>query len=121
MDKIGEIITKLLARIKQSKLKWEPTADKDTFVAPLANGAVTLAQLRSQSGRTNVLALFDPNGIEIGSYSSHRITPSPLINIFYKTDQTWPNMLHELYTVARRSSLQIDKKLDLILSDLEGD
>ena len=106
MAEITDILTKLLERTNQDKVRWQPTSDEQTFVAVLGNLSVMV--LRDSIGDP-VLKILNKAGREI-----------EVLDGGVGSGTEWREDLFELHKKARRAALGVDSQLDELLKELES-
>lgn len=110
MAEIYEIIPKLIERTDQDKLPWQTTADEETFVAVVGNLSVSIAP----RGYHYFFQVLNEEGREI----EHLYTA--LVDDI-EAQIELQEMLSDLYGKAKRNALQVDSKLDELLTELTKD
>ncbi len=104
---INDIILKLLERTDQGRVDWEATVNEDVYVAVIGNLSVSL----NQDFRKGVtVQILDEQGREIRALSS---SSGEALEV--------SAALGELYSKAKRSALQVDSRLDELLTELTKD
>lgn len=100
MNKIEEIVVKLLELSEDGKITWKPTANEETFAAVLGNTSALISKIGGSTRKNYLLRILNQTGTEIGRYSSAQ------------------EDLRALHVTARRSALNIDAELDGLLVEL---
>lgn len=105
------LFEEVLDKTVSGRIKWEPTAEDDHFVASVGGKFTILA--RSYTWRDEVggkgggpsLVLKDAEGRE-------------LIRVTSSVEGLTVNQLSELYEMVRRQALRVDEKVDEVLAEL---
>ena len=117
MDKMTEIMTKLIEKSCDGKITWRDTAGKQKFLTMLGETGVAI----DHDSATGVyeLQIVDNRGRVIESVSADELLLGNLLPGRSSTQETLAN-LKDLHEVARRSALNIDSTLDEIASHLDA-
>ena len=119
MDKMTEILTKLIEKSRDGKIAWRDTAVKQTFLTMLGETGVSIGF----NSVTSVyeLQILDNRGRVIESVSAGYPSLAELeFSLPGAEKQIATNTLRDLHEVARRSALNIDATLDEIASHLDA-
>lgn len=119
MDKMTEIVTKLIAKSRDGKITWRDTAGKQTFLAMLGETGVSI----DFDSETSVykLQILDNRGRVIESVSAGYVAFAKLsLGPPRAEKQMATSALRDLHEVARRSALNIDETLDELASHLDA-
>jgi len=113
LEQYAEIVSKLHQKTKAGRLLWEPRSDG--FSCSLRestadNFSFFISEQERTRGPVVFLSMYDADSNAIFRVHSTSLPTSP-------TEETLSDSLRELYTLARRQALKIDKKLRSV-SDL---
>jgi hypothetical protein len=114
MAEIEDILEKVLRATVNGKLQWKATADKDTFIAGLEGKFTLLVQdLGSRSFEPYYFSMSDSGGNVITEQTVYNpSTPMGSEPLEY-------DRVKSLYSLARRNTLDIDRKLSDAASMLD--
>ena len=104
MIELGQILGGLVQRTTEGKLKWSRSVETDRFVTSVDAISVVIAEIRHTSYRLDIL---DESGQTIDSLVYPNVTDEQ------------DEQLARLYTLARRSALDIDATLERLAKGLE--
>ena len=112
MDKMTEIMTKLIEKSRDGKITWRDTAGKQKFLTMLGETGVAI----DFDSATEVyeLQILDKRGRLIESVSAGY---GLLIS---RSEKKMRATMKDLHEIARRSALNIDSTLDEIASHLDA-
>ena len=105
-DQIAKLVDKLAELSEQGKVRWEETADENTFLASVAKFIVTIAK---PNANEYSLTVADQSGKTLEEAREQEGSS-------YYVDYQRLAGLHEL---ARRTALRVDEALSEMLSSLE--
>ena len=114
-NKIAKLIKQLHKQTVEGKIAWQKTLDDGVFQAGFPNYTLKLLRRRNESDWTEfdyLIRILDTEGEIIEEVADTELDTAELdrVDAF--------NMMKELYAVARRISMGVDKALDSILSEL---
>ena len=119
MDKMTEIMTKLIEKSRDGKITRRDAAGKQTFIAMLGETGVSI-DFDSATG-VYKLQILDNRGRVIESVSAGYGALAELsLGLTGAEKQMAASALRDLREVARRSALNIDETLDELASHLEA-
>ncbi len=109
--RISRLVVRLLHRTSEGKINWELYADegREVFYFSTAASSVELWCQDGDGLHPFILRILDESGVELEKVSS-RLYPEEIKDAFYR-----------LYIVVRRKTLQVDRKIDLLLAELDED
>ena len=107
MIELGQILTGVIKRTTEGKLKWSQTAQHDRFVTSLDAISIVIAENEEFRPNSHQLVLLDESGVTIESLDYLDTTP--------EQDEE----LARLFVLARRSALDIDSVLEKLAKALE--
>ena len=107
MIELGQILTGLVRRTTEGKLKWSRTAQHDRFVTSLDAISIVIAENEDFRPNSFSFSLLDESGVTIESLDYQDTTPQQ------------DRELARLYVLARRSALDIDSILEKLAKALE--
>lgn len=109
MADVADILSTLLERTNQDRIRWQTTADDETFLVVLGNSSVSISEGSVGSyPKQYTLKILNQDGREIERMDS--VQPSP-----------YDYLLSDLYLKARRVALGVDSQLDTLLQELESE
>ena len=115
INKIHDLVQRLVDRTDQGKVSWEITADEGTYQASFPNYSVRLFTRRQFNYNDDdvdyVMTIHDESGEMVDE-----ITDSALKDSGF--DDAYKRMKH-LYNEARRKAKGVDKVIEGLLSELE--
>lgn len=113
-EKLTRLITLISEKTGSDELKWEESAQEDTFQVAFPNYVVqiTMTPETLDNYATYSLRILNDRNIVI-----EEVTPADLGRNF--PDQK--ELLRELYTAARRQALGVEHALDTLLESLSGE
>ena len=103
MIEIGQILTGLVQRTKESRLKWRRGAQNNQFVTSVDAISIVIMDM----GSTYRLDILDESGDIVESL------------LYQDTTEEQDEQLERLYVLARRSALNIDSTLEKLAKALE--
>jgi len=114
-SQLGKLARKLLTFTRNDRLKWDETADEQTFCLVVDSGMIQI-QERPQEGLFTpsqpaqhpveyVLTVLNENNITAGTFTGAHT-------------EGGQRLLHELYDAARESALRPDRVIDRIDSEI---
>ena len=110
MAEMKDVVAKLAMLTEQRQVPWKTTVDKSTFAATFGKMSVLISS-DSQSYRLSVL---DEQGSEI-EFATATVTDNSLSH--------WPAEIPEfimsLYASAKRTALDVDRRLDELLNEMD--
>ena len=106
MIDLGQILTGVVRRTAEGKLKWSPSADSDQFVTSVDAISIVITETGPSRGRYR-LEILDESGETVDSLDDQVTTGVQ--------DQE----LARLYVLARRSALDVDATLEKLAKALE--
>ena len=101
MIELGQILTGLVRRTEEGKLRWSPSAENDRFIASV--DAISILIIEEMNFRGNTcyrLDIFDESGEVIESLG------------YQDTTESEDRELERLFVLARRSANNIDLTLE---------
>jgi hypothetical protein len=110
-EKIGEFFEGVLAKTREGRILWKPTADESDFIAAIGGQFTLSTSVWTEQGswgketRKYTLALRDQSGRELTKVA--------------EDDLARPDELRELYEAARRKALRVDEKIGDVLEVLK--
>ena len=107
MTDLDQILTGLIQRTKEGKLKWSSTHQQDRFTTSVDVISVMIFESVSSFGAGYQLDILDESG-EIVESLRHE-----------DTTEEQDELLERLYILARRSALDIDLVLEKLAQGLE--
>lgn len=110
--RLERIAGNLLKRTKEGKASWEVYEVDGNEVLSFST-AVSSVELWCKDGDGQhpfILRVLDESGIELDRRQSDRWEIGP-----------FKEYVEQLYVIARRMALDVDKKIDLLLAELEED
>jgi hypothetical protein len=107
-DRIVRLVQLLLEKTSAGEIRWEETPTSNTFQCSLSNYSVLISQtsFRDAPGATQSLAVANEEGRIIEEVESGALGSND-----------W--LLRDLFALARRKALGVDKALDEMLHLLE--
>jgi hypothetical protein len=108
-----KLVQRLHAKTKAGEIQWERTSSRDTFQSAFPNYVVRVfVRTEPEESPDYYVAIRDQAGTLIEQASDEAI------------DMAVPNakaydLMTDLYTMARRQALGVDKALDSLLGELE--
>ena len=121
--KMTRLAERLLERTSDGGVRWEETDRSDFFTAVLEGGSVVIGQAGGfWKGTRFEFTVRNDRGLTIETLAVPRDQPpvapgeSPVAD---ENMEALRNVLLSLYEAARRSALEVDKTLDLLLGQLE--
>lgn len=118
--KILELVRRLTTATEAGQAKWQRTDTATAFTYTGATSSVVVASKDTDGWAPFVLTLLDSAGAEVEKVESDTRWDSEYETSFV-TSTPWNDKLEHLYTVARRSALNIDDVVDSLLADLPPD
>lgn len=106
-DRLWDLAEKLYERTRSNAIEWQTTNREDAFMYAGSGASV---MIRSQDGDGVApwqLAIFDDRGVEAEAIST------------YEQGEERRAMLYDLYVLARRNALNINKLVDSLFKELE--
>lgn len=104
MIELGQILVRLIERTAEGKLKWSRTARDDSFATSL--DAISIV-IREVTLGIRSLSIFDESGNAVESLGPLGATAQQ------------QGQMERLYTLARRSALDVDATLEKLAKALE--
>ena len=119
MGKIDDILVGLTERTDEGRLKWRTSADPDRFVAAVGDIAVVVSLVEQQGlGRDERfrLEILNDQGVTVEAIET--IDSFGLIPAHRRATDEQAHHLDRLFTLARRSALDVDSTLDELVNNL---
>lgn len=108
MIELSQILTGLVQRTDEGKLRWNRTAENDRYVTSVDAISIVIQETEGYRGSLNYrLEILDESGETVDSLS------------FRDTNQVQDWELERLYVLARRSAHNIDLTLEKLAKALE--
>ena len=107
MIDLDQILSGLIRRTQDGKLKWKPLAQRDRFTTSVDVISVAIFESDSIAGRGYQLDILDESGELVESLR------------YDDTTREQDEQLERLYVLARRSALEIDSVLEKLAQGLE--
>jgi hypothetical protein len=114
-SQLGNLAQKLLAFTRNDQLKWEETADEQTFCLVVDSGMIQIQERPREGSFTPsqpaphpveyALSVLNENNITVGTFTGG-------------TTEGGQRLLHELYDAARDSAFRPDRVIDRIDSEI---
>ena len=119
MSKITEALEGLINRTEEGKLKWRTSGDGKEFLTSVDMIAVVIRQLSSGGpiGRRHQLIIANDEGVTVEMLETddlHKTVPRERLATSEQAQD-----LDRLFTLARRSALDIDSTLDKLVKGLK--
>jgi len=113
-DKLQVLISKLRQKTSEAGIAWEQTSNDSEYQTVLGNHILRLREVYAETPEPDyILRIQNEEGAILESVSDVQIhKDNPNFGAF--------SVMTELYSMARRSAMGIDKALDSILSELEN-
>ena len=109
MAEIADILSTLLDRTNQDRVRWQTTAADETFLVVLGNSSISIGEeYYDASEKQYTLKVLNQEGREIERMDS-------------VTSSLYDRELSDLYLKARRVALGVDSQLDSLLQELEAE
>ena len=119
MDRMTQILEKLIDRTQEGRLGWHTTADPDRFLTTLDTIGV-IVNSRSQLGLETQyrVEIQNQDGVTI------EVLETPDLNLFSSqvgfADQHQAPLIERLFKLARQSALEVDLTLDELVNHLDA-
>jgi hypothetical protein len=114
-SKIVRVIELLRDRTRRNQLHWQPTARKGVYQAAFPNMTILISQRPNKE-------LAGVKDIVVGIHNAEGETVEEVSDVDLQGDLTnSEQVMHEIYEVARRQALGVDKYLDNLLEYLEDE
>ena len=107
MIKLGQILSGLVQRTEDGRLKWRRGAQHDRFVTSVDAISVVIQEIQSSSHNRYRLDILDESGETVESLRYEDTSPEQ------------DEQLARLYVLARRQALNIDSTLEKLAKGLE--
>ena len=107
MTDLGQILTGLVQRTTEGKLKWSRSAQENQFVTSVDTISIVIAESGNFGIDTYCLDVLDESGEVVDSLS------------FRDTSEVQDQELARLFVLARRSAHNIDSTLERLAKALE--
>ena len=123
-QRIDKLVTKLTELTESGRMEWSETGDQQTFLTPAGKHRVAIRMVGSEPAATYSLKIYNELGTLLeeasGSEPEEQNQPlaSTLINMM-SPPLPPQDRLRNLYQLARRSALSVDKSLSELLESLE--
>src|SRR5438874_2332702 len=111
-DKGLALFEEILEKTRSGRIKWEPTADEDRFVASVAGKFTILIKSRDDTSVGIGLRVEGP--ALVLKDADDRV----LITVGYDIQGIGPHQLEDLWEMVRRRALRVDEKVDEALTEL---
>src|SRR2546423_1624241 len=102
-QKAVALFQEILEKTRSGRIKWEPTADEDSFVASVGGKFTILIAQTPEEGPALVLKDADDR---------------VLMTVRYDTNGVDFSELRDLRDMVRRRALRVDEKVDEVLTEL---
>ena len=106
MIDLGQILTGIVRRTTEGKLKWSLSAENDQFVTSVDTISIVIAAISPRGGLYR-LDIFNESGEGVDSLDSQNATVE------------YHRQLTQLYVLARRSALDVESTLEKLAKALE--
>lgn len=108
MIELGQILTGLVQRTDEGKLKWYRSVQNNQFVTSLDAISIVIVEYEGDWGKARYrLDIFDESGELADSFDFRDTTPEQVLQ------------LERLFVLARRSAHNVDSTLEKIAKALE--
>ncbi len=111
--KFDLIVDKLFEKTEQEKLKWEKTADKDTFLTVLTDSSISVRQIANEN--PNWEEVIEPSYAFDFRNENGDIVDSVTVT---KSNNEMYKKVEKTFDLARKQSLETDSIVDRILEQL---
>ena len=123
-EKLIEFVTKLEAKTLSGNVKWEETAATDVFQATLSSFVIRICRSEARDGSTDLeIDLVSKDGTIIESLSDGQFLR--MVRKYQSAgallEVNAHGVMESIFTSARRMALGVDKALDDVLSELNGE
>jgi hypothetical protein len=105
-DKMIKIAERLLVKTKEGSISWEETEDEYCFQTSLTEYSIRIKgpKMANPFGTSYFIKLLNQKGTELESISDK---------------DAKPGLLEDLYSIARKNALNVDKAIDDILNEIK--
>lgn len=107
MIELGQILTRVLERTTEGKLKWSRTVRSDRFVASIDAISMVIMEIPGRISNHHQLDILSEEGETIDSLSHQDTTAGQ------------DTQLERLFQLARRSALDVDATLEKLAKALD--
>ena len=103
---ISKVIEALKVKSQQGKIGWQPTAEEETYIAPIKENIFRVFTYPGEYGRIPVLTFINEDGKTIWRMEGDNM---------YEGDS-----IASIYFTAQRIADRVDEKLSEVLESLES-
>lgn len=114
-DKQGMLVVRLHKATSEGKLDWKPGGNENQFQVSFPNYTVILT--RDTQGEDYFVSIINDLGELTEAFSDVDLSSGASFALDQPTG-SWVQTMREIYTMARRTALGVDKALDAILKNL---
>ena len=108
----------LLQRTREGGLQWGTTDDESVYMFSGTNTSALIASKTTPKGNKIMLGVLNSRGAFVEGLSSEWDLETPE-DPWSSGPAPWNELLEDLYIMARRSPLDVDKVLDDLFADLQ--
>ena len=118
MDRMTQVLEKLINRTQEGKIKWRTTVDPDAFLATLDTSGVIISSIGQPFVETRYrVEIQNQDGVTV----IFKEAPSLLAAIVsQEDDQKLAQLLGKLFMQARQSALKVDSTLEELANHLDA-
>ena len=120
MSRMDDILSSLVTRTDEGKLKWKPSVDSETFLTSVDTIGIVVKHMGRNSllkDERHRLEILNDQGIKVEILETQDDLGSVPTEELATTEQA--RDLSRLYTLARRSALESDMTLEKLARNLE--
>lgn len=114
-QKFNLVLDKLIEKTNEGKLEWETTANRNTFLAVLQDSAISINHTNQSAND-----FFDEYNVYTFDFRNENgdVVESVAVTDVTEEDSEKYEKASQIFELARRQSLKIDKTIDHILEQL---
>jgi hypothetical protein len=113
--RMADLATRLLTLTTSNKITWSE-GEGGSYIYDTANSSISIRNADNDGKHPYVLDVYSARGEVVDTLRSRYVVPGS-----HATPLPWNDVLESLFTMARRSALNVDAVLDELLASLPDD
>ena len=115
-EKMSKLAGQLLALTQNYRISWTETDKENEFLYATIKNSISIARVSRMLSVVYIITVYNSRGTAVDSLETGSVRKDQ-----FMMPAPWNKVLSDLHEAARKSALNVEEELDILIAALEGE